>query len=160
MASPYLLLSPRFWKDYELIDCGNFEKLERFGEFILSRPEPQAIWDKRLSQKEWDDLWQAKYVREKGRDDLTRTSDKGNWTKKPGMKDKWVMSYLSQQLDLKFNLSLTTFGHIGIFPEQSENWEFIFGSVKSLQAEQPKVLNLFAYTGASTLAACTASRRW
>ncbi len=154
MTSPYLILSPRYWKDYELLDCGNFEKLERFGEFILARPEPQAVWDKKLSQKEWDSLHHAKYVREKGRIDLLLTSEKGNWQKKPGMKDKWTMTYQSPQLNLKFNLSLTAFGHIGIFPEQAENWEFIFNAAKKVQ--QPKVLNLFAYTGASTLAACAA----
>jgi len=156
MHAPYLLLSPRFWKDYELIDCGNFEKLERFGEFILSRPEPQAIWDKKLPQKEWDTLHHAKYLREKGRDDLALTSEKGNWIKKTSMKDRWTIHYKSQYLDLNFNLSLTSFGHIGIFPEQAENWEFIYDSVKSIKEEKPKVLNLFAYTGASTLAACAA----
>lgn len=156
MHAPYLLLSPRYWKDYELLDCGNFEKLERFGEFILSRPEPQAVWDKKLSQKEWDALHHAKYVREKGRDDLALNSEKGNWLKKPGMKDKWMLRYKSPQLDLRFNLSLTSFGHVGIFPEQAENWEFIYESVQTLKAEKPKVLNLFAYTGASTLAACAA----
>jgi len=155
MTSAYLFLFPRHWKDYELLDCGNFEKLERFGKFILSRPEPQAIWDKKLSQKEWDSLHHAKYVREKGRDDLTLTSDKGKWLKKAGMDDKWAMQYKSQNLSLTFNLSLTAFGHIGIFPEQSENWEFIFESVKSFTGT-PKVLNLFAYTGGSTLAACAA----
>lgn len=155
MHSPYLLLSPRFWKEYELLDCGNFEKLERFGEFILSRPEPQAVWDKKLPQNEWDSLHHAKYTREKGRDDLTLTSEKGNWSKKQGMKDKWTINYNSQNLKLKLNLSLTSFGHIGIFPEQAENWEYIFESVKSI-GEKPKVLNLFAYTGVSTLAACAA----
>ncbi|HXH17556.1 MAG TPA: class I SAM-dependent methyltransferase [Chitinophagales bacterium] len=156
MTSSYRFLSPRYWKDYELLDCGNFEKLERFGAFILWRPEPQAIWDKQLSQKEWDSLWNAKYVREKGRDDILLTTEKGNWTKKTGMKDRWMIGYSSTQLDLKFNLSLTAFGHIGIFPEQAENWEFIYESVKSLDAEKPKVLNLFAYSGGSSLAACAA----
>jgi 23S rRNA (cytosine1962-C5)-methyltransferase len=156
MHSSYLLLSPQFWEDYELIDCGNFEKLERFGEFVLSRPEPQAIWDKKLSQKEWDALHHAKYIREKGRDDLVLTSEKGKWLKKPGMKDKWAIQYKSENLNLIFNLSLTSFGHIGIFPEQAENWEYIFESVQSLKTEKPKVLNLFAYTGASTLAVCAA----
>ncbi len=155
MATPYHFPSPRFWKDYELIDCGNFEKLERFGQFILSRPEPQAVWDKKLSQKEWDSLHHAKYVREKGRDDLALTSEKGKWLKKAGMEDKWTIQYKSQNLNLIFNLSLTAFGHIGIFPEQSENWEFIFDSVKSCNGNS-KVLNLFAYTGGSTLAACAA----
>jgi len=156
MHTPYLLLSPRYWKDYELLDCGNFEKLERFGEFILARPEPQAIWDKKLPQKEWDSLHHAKYIREKGRDDLTLTSEKGNWLKKPGMKERWLLHYKSPNFDLHFNLSLTSFGHVGIFPEQAENWEFIYDSVKALKTEKPKVLNLFAYTGASTLAACAA----
>src|ERR1051325_678405 len=118
MVSSYNFLIPRYWSDYELLDCGNFEKLERFGEFILSRPEPQAIWDKKLTQKEWDSRWNAKYVREKRHDD----SEKGAWTKKPGMKERWMIQYKSPHLDLRFNLSLTGFGHIGIFPEQGENW--------------------------------------
>lgn len=155
MTASYHFLSPRFWKDYELMDCGNFEKLERFGKFILWRPEPQAVWDKKLPPKEWESLHHAKYVREKGRDDLTLTSEKGRWLKKAGMDDKWAMQYKSQNLNLTFNLSLTAFGHTGIFPEQSENWEFIFESAKPFAGKQ-KVLNLFAYTGGATLAACAA----
>lgn len=156
MHAPYRLVSPRFWEEYELIDCGNFEKLERFGEFILWRPEPQALWDKKLSDREWDGLWSARYVRQKGRAEPLLVSEKGSWSKKPAMKNRWLIRYKSPQLDLRFNLSLTAFGHIGIFPEQAENWEFIFASVKSLSVQKPKVLNLFAYTGASSLAACAA----
>lgn len=156
MTSPYLLLQPRSGDDYALLDCGNFEKLERFGEFVLARPEPQAIWDKALSPREWEAAYHAKYVREKGRNDLALTSEKGAWLKKPGMKDRWMMHYHSPNLHMKFHLSLTASGHTGIFPEQAENWEYIFASVRALGIEKPKVLNLFAYTGASTLAACAA----
>ena len=154
MTIPYHFLTPQHWKDYELIDSGNFEKLERFGEFILCRPEPQAIWDKTLPEKEWMSLWSAKYEREKGKNQIVMTSEKGHWIKKPKMKDRWVMHYKSPHLDLNFNLSLTSFGHIGVFPEQAVNWEFIFENVNTIN--KPKVLNLFAYTGASTLAACAA----
>lgn len=160
MINDYNLLSPEYWKDYELIDSGAFEKLERFGQFILSRPEPQALWDKKRSQKEWDDLWHARYHREKGRSDLVLNSEKGSWEKKPGMKDKWSLNYKSPDLNLTFNLSLTSFGHIGVFPEQAVNWSYIYNSVKQVIGKKtgysPKVLNLFAYTGGASLAACAA----
>ena len=87
-SSMYSLITPPIWKDYELIDAGNFEKLERFGTFILCRPEPQAVWDKNLLQMEWDKLWKARYQRTKGIPDPLAGSERGKWeTKTRGLKD-------------------------------------------------------------------------
>ncbi len=140
------LFSPDNWKQYELIDAGNGEKLERFGQVITRRPEPQALWDKLLSEKEWQQLAHVSFV-QKG-------SHNGEWRKHKPIGDKWQIQYAHEKLDIKFNLSLTSFKHIGIFPEQALNWDFIFNNVKSMKlSEAPKVLNLFAYTGGASLAA-------
>ena len=118
-------LSPRFWKDYELIDCGSFEKLERFGNYYLIRPEPQAVWDKNLSEKDWAKMAHARFS--------PQGSHKGRWDFSKPMKDPWTISYpLFKEKDLVFKLSLTSFKHFGIFPEQSENWEFIKNGVQKL----------------------------
>ena len=150
------LLSPDNWKDYELIDSGSFEKLERFGQFITIRPEPQSVWDKKLSAKEWE---QKAHVRFE-----PKSSSAGEWKKLKQMPDRWSVSYEVQGLkskvesDLKpqtlnFKLSLTSFKHVGIFPEQAVNWDYIFNSIKQLKTPQPKFLNLFAYTGGASIAA-------
>jgi len=145
-----LLLSPQNFPDYELIDCGDFEKLERFGKYITIRPEPQAVWDKRLSQKEWEKKAHVKFV--------PRSSSSGDWKKLKEMPDRWNVEYQK----LKFRLALTSFKHVGIFPEQAVNWDYIAESVSGLtpnpspkeRGEQPpRVLNLFAYTGGASLAA-------
>lgn len=134
------------WKEYELIDSGNFHKLERFGNLILSRPEPQAVWEPGLSIEEWEHRSDALFVKQKG------TGETGEWKLKPGVKDRWFIEYSSDSgLKLKFRLGLTAFKHIGLFPEQASNWEFIYEQAK--KSNHPKVLNLFAYTGAASLAA-------
>ena len=162
------LLSPDNFPDYELIDCGNFEKLERFGKFITIRPEPQAVWDKKLSEKEWEKTAHVKFV--------AKSSSSGMWKKLKEMPDRWVMEYLvgstlstvhspqstvdrrlstvdNDQMRLKFRLALTSFKHVGIFPEQAVNWDYISESIQLMKVKQPKVLNLFAYTGGASLAA-------
>ncbi len=141
------LLTPLHWKEYELIDSGNFEKLERFGAYVLARPEPQAIWDKSLSEQEWKKRAQATFVREKN------SPERGEWQLTPGMPEKWWTSYRHQQLDLKLKCSLTAFKHVGIFPEQAANWDYLAQKLSSLSVERPTVLNLFAYTGAASVAA-------
>jgi len=141
------LFTPSTWKEYELIDCGDLEKLERFGQYILRRPEPQALWEKQYSEQEWQKLTDIKFT-QKG-------SHAGVWTKNKNIADKWKLSYPLQEKQLNFNLSLTSFKHIGIFPEQALNWEYIYAKTK-LVANTPKVLNLFAYTGGASLAAKTA----
>lgn len=140
------LLTPENWKDYELIDCGNFEKLERFGEVILIRPEPQAVWPKALSEAEWN---KQHHIRFRG-----RSATSGDWIKKnPRFDDRWHIQYRNKDVSFKFRLALTSFKHVGIFPEQAVNWDYITDKVKSFATPRPKVLNLFAYTGGASLAA-------
>ncbi|HCS19239.1 MAG TPA: oxidoreductase [Bacteroidetes bacterium] len=138
------LLSPSNWKEYELIDCGNFEKLERFGRYVLRRPEPQAIWDKVLNEKEWKSLADGTFS-QKG-------SHSGEW-QAPKVPDTWNIHYASGKLKMRMRLALTSFKHVGIFPEQAANWDFIYNSVDQMRVNEPKVLNLFAYTGGASLAA-------
>ena len=151
------LQSPTDWQDYELLDCGDFEKLERFGRFVLARPEPQAVWQKNLSEQEWEKQAHARYVREKGRQEqIVLNADKGNWQLQTKMPEEWMMRYQRGDMKLQFRLALTAFGHIGIFPEQAVNWNWIYDSIKELPISRPKILNLFAYTGGASLAAAAA----
>ncbi len=146
------LLTPEHWSDYELIDTGGFEKLERFGSYILIRPEPQAIWDKSLSRGEWERLSHAIFRKESGKGD-TRENERGEWKLKPGMPQQWWVKYEYGAMKLRFRLGLTAFKHVGIFPEQAENWNYIYDLVTKTLIQQPQVLNLFAYTGGASLAA-------
>jgi 23S rRNA (cytosine1962-C5)-methyltransferase len=154
------LLTPQNFKDYELIDVGGFEKLERFGQYITIRPEPQAVWDKSLTNTEWEKRAHIKFI--------PRSSSSGEWKKLKQMPEQWKISYElgqneNQESKIKtekgersaitFRLGLTSFKHVGIFPEQAPNWDFIFDTVKGMSVSQPKVLNLFAYTGGASLAA-------
>jgi len=147
---------PSSWEDYELIDAGDFEKLERFGKYILIRPEPQAIWKKVLSDQEWKKLASAKFVREQT-DKFRMTDDiNGGWSKQPQMPESWEVRYQYNGLILKLRLALTGFGHVGIFPEQGNNWNYIYDTIRNWNISKPKVLNLFAYTGAASVVARTA----
>ena len=139
---------PAHFSEYELIDSGNFEKLERFGEYITIRPEPQAVWNKNLTEEAWKNKAHVKFV--------PLSSSNGKWEFLKKMPENWELEYKHQELNIKFNLALTKFKHVGIFPEQSVNWDFIFEKLQVIkqQVEKPKVLNLFAYTGGSSLAAC------
>ncbi|WP_420148543.1 class I SAM-dependent methyltransferase [Spirosoma sp.] len=143
------LITPAAWTDYELIDSGNFQKLERFGDYILSRPEPQAIWDKSLSDTEWERSAHAIFRRDR------QSPERGDWQTKPGMRDPWYVQFQQGGLSLKFKLALTTFKHVGLFPEQADNWLYLNNKIRALSANgsRPKVLNLFAYTGGASLAA-------
>ncbi|MBI4647611.1 MAG: class I SAM-dependent methyltransferase [Bacteroidia bacterium] len=147
----YLLIKAPPSQEYELIDCGNYEKLERFGRYILWRPEPKALWPKKISEQDYENLYHARYVRNK-KNSFQSDELKGKWTTKPGMPDNWQINYGGRLLTLHFKLALTSFGHIGLFPEQSDNWDFIYETVCKFKIK-PKVLNLFAYTGGATLAA-------
>jgi 23S rRNA (cytosine1962-C5)-methyltransferase len=147
------LLNPSSWKDYELIDSGGFEKLERFGKYILIRPEPQAIWRKAIDEEQWKRMAHAKFVREQT-DKFRFTDDvKGGWSKDPKMPESWQVTYEYNALKLTLRLALTGFGHVGIFPEQGNNWNFIYDTVTAWNIPQPRVLNLFAYTGAASVVA-------
>ncbi|WP_345948496.1 class I SAM-dependent methyltransferase [Mucilaginibacter sp. PAMB04274] len=140
------LLTPSHWKDYELIDCGDFEKLERFGQVILIRPEPQAVWSKALPQTEWQRLH---HIRFKG-----RSATAGEWVKKnSNTPDRWHIEYKNDHATIKMRMALTSFKHLGIFPEQAVNWDYIAENVKRFKTQKPKVLNLFAYTGGASLIA-------
>ena len=146
MASPV-------WEDYELVDSGDFEKLERFGRYLLRRPEPQAIWRKSLSEEEWRAMADGSFRRE-GRDE-----ERGGWSLRRGMVEQWCVAYPLGSKRLTFRLGLTSFKHVGLFPEQADNWEFIYSQVTALAKKlgrAPRVLNLFAYTGGASLAAAAA----
>lgn len=148
MKESILSLAPGLWKDYELIDTGGFEKLERFGDFIISRPEPQAIWDKSLSETEWKKQAHAHFAKEKN------NPEKGRWEQLKKMPHNWQISYKNPDgLKMKLNLAQTSFKHIGLFPEQAVNWDYIYQTIKNFPGSKPKVLNLFAYTGAASVAA-------
>jgi len=151
------LLTPTRWIDYELIDSGDFEKLERFGMYITIRPEPQAMWDKKLSVADWEKRAHVRFV--------PKSSSAGEWKKLQQMPDRWSINYdlkinkeglaNNQPINssIKFRLGLTSFKHVGVFPEQAVNWEYIYNSIKELNEEKPRFLNLFAYTGGASLAA-------
>ena len=131
------------WKDYELIDAGDGEKLERWGKYILVRPDPQAVWSKNPNlKKEWES---AVSVYERS------TTGGGGWNTKESLPEKWYINYK----DLRFVVRPTGFKHTGVFPEQAPNWDFLIEQI-NLHKEQlgrpVKVLNLFAYTGAATVA--------
>jgi len=137
---------PVSWSEYALIDCGGKEKLERMGSQILIRPEPQALWSPRLPQAEW--MKQAHWRFEQ------QGAHGGQWIPLKGKESKseWPIEYRTAALKLRFRLALTSFKHIGIFPEQADNWEFVVRSIRALR-KPAKVLNLFAYTGGASLAA-------
>lgn len=146
------------WKDYELVDCGDFEKLERFGKYYLARPEPKALWNKTLNVSEWESLIHTRFSPGAGFAKAGK-EDSGSWDRLKKMDDQWFIRYggLQSGLDFSLRLGLTAFKHVGVFPEQAPNWEYIYAQTRSLvkadPANKPKVLNLFAYTGAASLAA-------
>jgi 23S rRNA (cytosine1962-C5)-methyltransferase len=154
----YKFLTPENFNDYELIDTGNFEKLERYGKYIIARPEPQAIWDKSLQEKEWENLALAYFKRDKNnKTDNLEGTERGEWILKKGMPNQWFVVYKYKSMQLKMRLGLTAFKHVGIFPEQAVNWNYIFDAIQSIKTEKPNILNLFAYTGGASLAARAAA---
>lgn len=128
---------------YTLVDSGNGRKLERFGPYLLSRPCSQAVWNPQLPNKEWDKA-DAVFSREQ----------ENKWIQKRSLPVEWQIEVAG----LRFKISPTDFGHLGIFPEQSPFWEWIQSTIKAhaTPAFKPRVLNLFAYSGGSTLAAAKA----
>lgn len=131
------------WQEYELLDCSDGEKLERWGKYVLVRPDPQAIWKNEKHHPRW-----------KNPDASYRRSRKGGgaWNENR-LPEEWTMEYPS--LELKFKIKPTGFKHTGLFPEQAANWEWFSEIIKN--AGRPvKVLNLFAYTGGATVAASKA----
>ncbi len=145
-------LTPTF-PDYELLDSGEFEKLERFGEITTRRPEPQAIWRKSLSEEQWQSASDASFMRD------GRSEERGDWRMRRSTPSRWSIRYDYKEMHLKMRLAFTSFKHVGIFPEQAANWNFIFDKCQEIQKatqQKPKILNLFAYTGGASLAACAA----
>ncbi len=130
------------WTDYELLDCADGEKLERWGDVILRRPDPQVIWKEKSDPSLWKKA-DAHYHRSR--------SGGGEWEYFKKLPDGWQISYR----DLTFNVKPTGFKHTGLFPEQAANWDFIDEKIKSANRDI-KVLNLFAYTGGATMAAAAA----
>ncbi len=140
-------LTPLFG-DYELVDTGHFEKLERFGRCLVRRPEPQALWRPSLPEAAWRRA-DAAFSRD------ARSDERGEWRLRPGTPDRWTIGYDLRGRQLRMRLGLTSFKHVGLFPEQAANWDFIYDRCRHLAAAgaTPRVLNLFAYTGGATLAA-------
>jgi 23S rRNA (cytosine1962-C5)-methyltransferase len=130
------------WKDYEVIDTSKGEKLERWGKYILARPDPQVIWDTPKNHKDWKSL-NAHYHRSK--------EGGGEW-EFFDLPKKWTINYK----ELSFNLQPFSFKHTGLFPEQAVNWDWFSEKISQEKSRQIKVLNLFAYTGGATLAAAKA----
>ncbi len=129
------------WRDYELLDCGNGEKLERWDTQYLVRPDPQAIWATPRRNPAWKRA-NARYLRSQ--------SGGGHWEKK-ALPESWKIRYR----DLTFQVKPMNFKHTGLFPEQAVNWDFAMEKIRS--ADRPiRVLNLFAYTGGATVACAKA----
>lgn len=131
------------WTDYELIDCSEGERLERWGDIVLIRPDPQAIWQTPKKNKLWYNA-HARYVRS--------SSGGGAWQFYKKIPEVWQISYL----DMTFNLKPMGFKHTGVFTEQACNWELVRDIITKSGRKDVKVLNLFAYTGAATVSALKA----
>ncbi|MCI8352404.1 MAG: SAM-dependent methyltransferase [Clostridia bacterium] len=126
------------WKDYEILDMANGEKLEKWKDVILVRPDPQIIWNKKSFPHKWKDV-NATYNRSK--------TGGGSWEYNKKMPDSWKINYK----DLTFNIKPMGFKHTGLFPEQAVNWDWMIDKIKK-EKREIKVLNLFAYTGGATVA--------
>ncbi len=156
---PFTLLEASNWREYELLDSGDGSKLERFGKYIFSRPESQAMWSRALPASEWNN---AHAVFQPSGEESG-----GHWDFKKKVDEKWVMSYpLPPSLTptplpkkggglLKFWAMTTPGRHLGVFPEVASHWDFMADSVRKAD-RQPNVLNLFGYTGLASLAAAAA----
>ncbi len=133
------------WKDYEVLDASSGEKLERWGDYILVRPDPQVIWQTAKEHRGW----------RKRNAHYHRSAKGGGEWEFFDLPQQWSISYYIGKNRLRFNLQPFSFKHTGLFPEQAANWDWI--SEKIRNAGRPvKVLNLFAYTGGATLAAAAA----
>ena len=134
------------WKDYEVIDAGNKEKLERWNDIILRRPDPVALWPIQ-DESGWNKAHAIYHRSSKGG---------GKWEFKRPVKEFWTIGYK----DLRFKISPTGFKHTGLFPEQAANWDFIMDTIRQAKEDHPdrpiRILNLFAYTGGATMAAAKA----
>ncbi len=133
------------WKDYELLDTSRGEKLERWGDVVLRRPDPQIVWD--VEEAKADPVWKsadAHYIRS--------NTGGGHWESRKGMPESWTIRYR----DLRFGIKMMGFKHTGLFPEQATNWDWFSDIIKKSGRRDVNVLNLFAYTGGATMAAAAA----
>lgn len=133
-----LLRETAVWNDIELLDSGDLEKCERYGDVVMVRPEPQALWRKGQGGDVWKKAWAV----------YTRAGREGEWDIVRPLPPSWTV----QWEDLTFRIRTTSFKHTGLFPEQASNWRYLRGVVKPGM----RVLNLFGYTGGATLAAASA----
>ncbi|MFR3155795.1 MAG: class I SAM-dependent methyltransferase [Christensenellales bacterium] len=140
-----MMLVSNEWKDYELLDMAKGQKLEKWGKYILIRPDPQIVWDKKTNPKLWEKA-DAKYIRS--------NTGGGHWEKYSKIDENWSIKYKN----LVFNLKPMGFKHTGLFPEQAVNWDYIISKIsqRTKKNQEVKVLNLFAYTGGATVAALCA----
>ncbi len=147
-----VLLTPDGWQDYQLLDSGNEQRLERFGEVLIVRPDPQAIWKPQLPTSEWQKA-QAVFQK-KNEDKLFPSESKGNWQVNGKVPERWLINYQ----DLKMWIKLTPFKHTGVFPEQAVHWQWMNKLIteRKKQESNIQVLNLFAYTGMASLVAAQA----
>lgn len=134
------------WKDYEIIDCSDGEKLERWGNKILVRPDPQIVWRTDKSLPEWKNA-DARYNRSK--------TGGGSWQCRTKLPDSWTIKYKN----LTFGIKPMGFKHTGLFPEQATNWDWFSELIKQENNREINVLNLFAYTGGATIAAAAAGAK-
>ena len=130
------------WKDYEILDMADGEKLERWKDIILVRPDPQIIWKNKSFPSKWKEV-NAKYNRS--------STGGGSWQYKKKIPNAWQVNYK----DLTFNIKPMGFKHTGLFPEQAVNWDWMIEKIKNAKRDI-KVLNLFAYTGGATVACLSA----
>ena len=130
------------WKDYEILDMANGEKLERWGDIKLIRPDPQILWKEKTFPKKWKEA-DATYHRS--------NTGGGHWEYKNKLPDSWKIKYKN----LTFNIKPMNFKHTGLFPEQAANWDWMIEKIQS-EKREIKVLNLFAYTGGATVACLSA----
>lgn len=141
--SEYKILTTPVSDEYELLDSGDGEKLERYGEVVVARPDPQSLWNKNSPESEW----------KKADAYFKRASTDANWSVRRELPERWPISLAG----LKFWIKLSAFKHTGIFPEQVGNWNWIREKIEQTKRVEPvRVLNLFGYTGGASLAAAQA----
>ena len=147
-----LILHPTKWNDYSLIDSGYGRKLERFGPYLFSRPEPQALWSQNLSRKIWDNAT-GTFLSSSALEDK---DEGGKWSLKTNIPERWEMSYEN----IKFYAMPTAFRHLGFFPDQSPHWIWAAQKINKFilntsTRNPPKILNLFGYSGLASLHAAS-----
>ncbi len=143
MTQKIKLFYTKDWVDYEMLDTGEGEKLERFGKYVFSRPFEDAVWSRTLSKKEWSNI--------DGKFWSSKTGAKSGWKMETEIAPQWEMSYK----DIKFLASPTPFRHLSFFPEQASHWDLIEEKIKN-SGRKIKFLNLFGYTGVASLFALRA----